>query len=507
MEKNNNYVFAAATLTIKPRESSTPKGGKLISKTGTDKVSKEAQDLMDRFRTVLATRYDPETRLLNLSALAQDPGLQAMDTFNGERDPGKVFMALMRVCDKLFETRQAKREAIISVSLSDNGLEDIEKVASLAETFPDLKNIDLSRNNISHMKALDAWRYKFKYLENLLLAGNPIEAGLSQLRDEFMQRYHRLQVLNEVQVRTPGDIAALDAAFEASKAPIPIVSPDFRDVSQVGENFIRQFFSLYDNNREGLLSTYYDSQTSHSLSVNMTSPKSNDRPVSAWAPYTKLSRNLTKLSHLPARTSRSWRGVDAIRDVWTSLPLTRHPDLQTQSDKYIIECKPLPGLSDPAGQNPHGVDGLIITTHGEFEEDSQDPKVPEKAFRSFSRSFVLAPGPPGGLPIRVVSDVVVLRAYGPLAQPQTPGNSAVPQGATEPAPNQQEAMARQLTEKTGMTLEYSVLCLKEMGWNIEMAYNAFIANKVCPSTFIPRANTNITQANLPPNAFIAGAAA
>lgn len=42
----------------------------------------------------------------------------------------------------------------------------------------------------------------------------------------------------------------------------------------------------------------------------------------------------------------------------------------------------------------------------------------------------------------------------------------------------QQVMATQLMSRTGMTLEYSVLCLKETGWNLEQAFIAFTTNKV-----------------------------
>jgi len=35
-----------------------------------------------------------------------------------------------------------------------------------------------------------------------------------------------------------------------------------------------------------------------------------------------------------------------------------------------------------------------------------------------------------------------------------------------------------LVEKSGMTVEYAVLCLTETGWDFEKAFMAFSANKV-----------------------------
>jgi nuclear RNA export factor len=190
--------------------------------------------------------------------------------------------------------------------------------------------------------------------------------------------------------------------------------------------------------------------------------------------------------------NRQHKGTASIQQLWAAIPATRHPDLATEAHKYVIECNPISGLTDPSGANPGGVDGLMLTVHGEFEEPNPTPDVPiEKALRSFSRTFILGPGIPGGNPIRVVSDLMVLRPWSPIATPSTSTSQEIPvvepvvpvppanigDGLTDQ--QRQEAMAIQLMERTGMTLQYAALCLTETGWDIEQAFIAFQANKVC----------------------------
>ena len=389
----------------------------------------------------------------------------------------------MVVCDGLFDSWKAKRDAIVSVSLAGNGLSNLTSVTALAQTFPDLRNLDLSANNFADLKGLESWRWKFRNLENLVLTGNPLEAQMSDYNVELLKWYPKLLTLNGVQIRTAEQVAA---ATEAANSPIPISGPDFRDVAGVGENFVRQFIPLYDTDRAALLSTFYDAQTLFSLSVNMHAPRDRDHSTSVppWAAYTQYSRNLTKINHLNARMTRRYCGAQNIQPVWTNLPPTRHPDLSTQSDKYIVECHPLPGLADPSGQTPHGVDGLHLTIHGEFEEET---KPGEKGARSFSRTFVLSPGGPGGPPIKIISDMMVLRAHSPLAMPSQSANSAQ-KGNAEPQPqqpqNHQEMVTKQLVERTGMTPDYAIMCLTETGWDLEMAFAAFSANKVILLSYI-----------------------
>jgi len=91
----------------------------------------------------------------------------------------------------------------------------------------------------------------------------------------------------------------------------------------------------------------------------------------------------------------------------------------------------------------------------------------------------LGPGALGGQPIRVVSDMLTLRAWGPLALPKASLNPPPNPTVINTEQQKQEAMAMQLVERTGMTLEYSALCLTETGWDLEKAFMAFTANKVC----------------------------
>jgi nuclear RNA export factor len=478
IQKLDKFTFAGSVLSIQACDPPSPEAGKSSEKKK-GAVSQDAQEAKERFRNILAARYDANLKLLNLSALALDTGLREMGVFDGSTTTSKVFPAMMVVCDGLFKTPREKRDAIVSVSLADNELADVSAVTALAQTFPDLKNLDLSRNKFSQIKGLDAWRWKFRHLENLVLAGNPIESQ-PNLKEELLRRYPTLQIVNGVTVRTPEEIAAAKAVAEATKSPIPIAGPDFRDVGHVGENFIRQFLPLYDNDRNALLATYYDAHSVYSLSLNLSSPRSHEHniPIQPWTAYIKHSRNLTKLTHLTARMTRKYKGSQAIQQVWANFPPSRHPNLESHADKYLIECHPLPGLVDPTGQSPRGVDGIIITMHGEFE-DQIEPTA-EKSLRSFSRTFIIGPGVPVGPPIRVVSDMLTLRAWAPLALPQI--SSIVPetQTANDPEQQQRDAMTMQLVETTGMTPNYANLCLTETGWNIEQAFIAFTANKVCP---------------------------
>ena len=150
--KLNNFNFAGAILKIRALDAAGKE---------TD-ASASTSEVKDQLRGVLAARYDPGLKLLNLSALVADPTLNSMGMFNGSTDTSKIFPALMIVCDELFKTRREKREAITSVTLTGNGLTNVKEVHLLAEMFPDIKNIDLSQNNLTDLSSLDDWKKKLE---------------------------------------------------------------------------------------------------------------------------------------------------------------------------------------------------------------------------------------------------------------------------------------------------------------------------------------------------------
>jgi nuclear RNA export factor len=211
---------------------------------------------------------------------------------------------------------------------------------------------------------------------------------------------------------------------------------------------------------------------------------------------------LKRITHDSTRHQRLFKGRQVIHDLWNALPATKHPDIKSQTRLYVMDCHSLSGLGDPTNQAPRGVDGMIIAVHGEFEESGPDGKAGK---RSFSRTFVLGPGLPGGNQIRVVSDMLCLRANNPLPnihnlaaqqqqQPQVqpiaqavPVVQAVQAAPIQPVqPNPNDLMIAELSKQTRMTAEYARMCLEQAAWNFEHALVLY----------------NTTKATLPPEAFM-----
>lgn len=484
----NGYQFAGATLKIAPFSIEPRKT-----------TSTEGVEVTELLKSVLARRYNDDAKVLDLSNLGQDPQLVNIGMFGSTTTTSKFFPALMKVCDSVFATEQQKMEAVPSVSLAGNGLANLDSVTTLAQTFPNLKNLDLSKNQFKSIHSLDRWRMKFRKLEHIVLAGNPLVDSDPVLIAELMRWYPSLRHVGTTQVRSKEEAHAA----MAPKVAIPTAPASFQDDMDIAKHFVTHFFPAFDTDRHGLVRECYDKYSRFSMSVNNSAlrDQSTGQPPMSWEHYLRSSRNLTKLKNPRARADRLYQGQSSIQFAFDIMPPTIHPSLMTEQEKWCIECHPLPGVPDM--KTPGGVNGLMITVHGQYMEANNKPwNRHANALRSFDRTFVIGPGDgPGG--IRVVSDLLVLRAYGgyeafkPDAPAEdlptkrtrqqthlhTPQELGLPEGfgvRVEGKSEEQvlkEKTAMELTNRTGMKLEYSGLCLDENAWNLEAAFGAFEAAK------------------------------
>lgn len=466
--KVDSFMFAGTQLEIVESNEGLGLPGKAAE-------SKETQELRAKLQSILSQRYIGDNKLLKLDALASDVELVTLGMFENRERALKTFKGLMVICEGLFKTPAAKREAIVSISLANNNIDDVMQVESVATTFPQLKNLDMSGNQIANVQGLERWKGKFQELETIYTTGNPVETADANLQATLLQWFPKLQDINGVRVRTAEQIAAQEEASRPK--PIPQSGPDFRDVGGIGEAFLLEFFASYDNDRQGLVSRLYDESTQFSVAVDTRSVRSSDAPAPLpWSAYIKVSRNLMKITHQNTRVQRLFKGANAIYELWKSLPLTKHPDIKEDLTKYVMDCHPLPGLADPNGQAQSGVDGLIISVHGEFEE--YDQKTGATGKRSFSRTFVLGPGQAGRGPIRVVSDMLSLRAYSPLPNVFAAAAGQAGQGAAPAVNDQHAAMVAELSKQSGMLPEYSEMCLSQVEWQFDKALVMFDEKKV-----------------------------
>lgn len=470
----DGYGWAGTTVAIK--RSGGADGGK--------QISSEAGQIKAMLRGVLERRYNHELKFLDLSALGQDEELKSQAIFDKKSTASKFFPAMMAVLTGVFDTPAELHTAIISVSLANNDLTELTAVSSLSETLPKLHNLDLSNNKFENLAALHTWRKRFFTLQHLIVTGNPLEQNEPNYAAEFLRWYPNLRMLNSVQVRTEEEVS------NKKNVPLPPRNAIFQDEGGIAEGFVRNWFLGFDTDRKALAEMYYDSNSDFSYALNTSAPRdpaaTQRTEKQEWDQYISNSRNLKKITQLPARQKRAFRGTQAVADMFAALPATRHPDLANEPGKWLIEAFTQPGLPDLTKQSPHGVDGFCINVHTEYDEiDTNTGQVGKK--RSCDHVFTIGPGGPTG--VRIVSHMFTVRAYGgtqafeisasaaaapsppaAVAAPTIEPPAALPAGLTMEVAEQ---MVIELTNRTKMNLEYSKNCLEQTIWNFDAALAAF----------------------------------
>ncbi|KAF3932501.1 hypothetical protein ABW19_dt0209690 [Dactylella cylindrospora] len=484
----DNVAFAGTHLRIQA-VNELPASIQAALKPAADR-SEQAQQTAVVLKNVLISRYRADAKMLDLSALASDPQLQASGFFSQESTTTKMFPALMKVADEQFTNRAEKREQVVSVNLANNNLPDIGMVASLAVTFPELKNLSLENNNITTFKQLEPWKYKFRKLEQLILTGNPINQ-VPNYREECRKWWKTLVMLdNIVYPEPPVTAKANQSAGPGPFPPMPVeIKPGIVDDQEHTNDFLSTFFPLFDSDRKACLSAFYNETSLFSISVNVSAPRlagDTKHNIQKWDAYIPKSRNMIRLRNPTAIKDRCAKGPANILKTWETLPRTLHD--VSDPTKWSYDSRNLPFGDTICMQ---------MTVHGEYEEPENVAREGVASKRSFSRMFIVLPrGPEGGY--LVARDVLIVRAYGghhawsPEAQvavaqqPQVPG---APQAQLDP----KQQMILQLMSQTGLTEQYAQLCLDQTGWDLAKAMQAF--NEVRAS------------GNLPPDALTQAAAA
>lgn len=237
--KLNTFFFAGTQLEIV--ESSQEAWNKATE-------SKETQELRAKLQSILSQRYIGANKLLKLDSLASDAELLALDAFETPERAQQTFKGLMAICKGLFKTAAEKRDAIESITLANNAIDDVSQVESLATTFPQLKNLDLSNNQIVSMQALEKWRGKFKSLETIYMTGNPIMASGPNFASTLLQWFPKLQDVNGVQIR------AMIAELSSRTSMVPQYSE--MCLSQVDWNFDKALIVFEERKVSWLLNLF-----------------------------------------------------------------------------------------------------------------------------------------------------------------------------------------------------------------------------------------------------------
>lgn len=486
---------------------STPPNGGFGSQPAANPAA-SGESTIEILKMFIKSRYDPQSKLLNLSNVQQDPNLAAQGFFGTVSTSSKFFPALMKIAKEL-------KLDVTSADLSNNNLTDSSTVSTLAHTFPTLQNLSLQNNKFNKVKAFESWKKKFNFLRELIILGNPLlntnnPNEVLTIKLEILKIFPRLVVLNGEVIRNE-QVLNRNLTFPFG-SPTPMFFQD-NEVQNLSTNFITSFFNLWDLNRADLM-VLYQNESQFSLQVDATLPHTLDsKGPPDFGHYLSLSRNLTRVSTAKARMSRVAQGQEQIYKLFTQLPKTRH-DILTKPENYSVECYRLTALG-----------AICITVHGNFEETAEPTNLQNVnqnsggsrnrhsyqkktkillGSKSFDRTFIVIPGPNSSmilasdlLCVRVEADAEAFRpsqaASVSASAPQGPGQQVPQQAApgASPAPGlfgtppptgiavdlpaelkanlsqgQQEFLIKIIAE-TKLTIQYAFMLCQQSNWDYQ----------------------------------------
>lgn len=382
-------------------------------------------------KSFLFKRYNAQTKMMDLGNLRNDPDLVTNGLFSSTSTQSKMFPAMMKLASK------EPQLIVESINLSNNNLRDVNMISSIAQTFPNLKNLCLANNQISKFRSLEVWKGKFKHLRELLMMNNPVTTD-PLYRTEMLRLFPKLVILDNVLIRDENKLQQLYS--------IPMKIQQFffesNELGQSSTDFVTNFLNLWDTNRVQLMGLY-SPQSQFSISVDSSVPSSsvsNSDQNPTFSFYLPLSRNLTKVSSEKTKQQRLAMGQEAIDKLFRSLPKSKHY-LQEQPSNYSLEAWSYPQ-----------VQGFIITLHGFFEEVDKpeidankgtsstsggrhrrfnhghnNNSLNKLSRRSFDRTWIIVPNQGN---VIIASDLFTIRPYadGSWIEPQQP--TSIQQTAT-----------------------------------------------------------------------------
>ncbi|KII89808.1 hypothetical protein PLICRDRAFT_39982 [Plicaturopsis crispa FD-325 SS-3] len=459
-------------------------------------------------------RYNPQSRFLNLEHMADD------DTLKKSRViiPGAQGSSY-REAAVIFKHASKLQPPVQTLSLANNNFTQGTTLSYLAHYLPDLENLSLQNNQLKTWRDIDlicGRKGKLSKLRELVLVGNPIRdiEYNNNRADEYKSNVaRRLPALEMLDSEAIASISfdAPHASTSATPAPqLPAATSFPCDMQpsfitgvegSIVSNFLMRFFPTFDSQRAALGDAYHP-QATFSFSANTAIPArarihgfhhSKDMPNQKnleWTPWLSGghggSRNLGRMGGGVDKMIQSLHvGTDEVIKAMVALPRTIH-DVAGAPEKFCVDAWPV-GVGESMN--------LFISVHGQFMEE------PSRGIRSFDRSFVLAPAPPGsraqmnGWDVMILSDQWVVRAYssheawqpGPMRvqagesipgsqiQPSPPAQLSLPevQQALAAIPEPQRALVVAICQRTGLNVKFAVECLLGNEWDLERAVANF----------------------------------
>ncbi|KAK6644792.1 hypothetical protein RUM43_001065 [Polyplax serrata] len=425
-------------------------------------------NLKEKIKLLMAKRYVPETKALDLSKFSSDPD------FTGE-----VYCPINRppIMKAIFQIISENISDIMAIKLDCNRISNFDHSISIdVKKLKNLKILHLEGNNIKALHGINC--FKDAELTELVLKNNPVikfYKDYTHYVSEVRKKFPKLTKLDDT-VLPP--VISFDVV-EESKLPAPqaafMCNPDGRVIVK---QFLFQYFALYDSdNRLDLAQAYHDTS---SFSLCAYYPQYQKSTATKLNMYFQDSRNLFRVHDFPKRQSRLFMGKQNIIQFLSQLPKTNH-DLSS----FVVDLT----LFTPVLIN--------LTVSGVFREPNPSNITTSWPVRHFSRAFLIVPVGQGFcitndmLFITNATDTEIKHAFKEetssstiLQSPSTSNNNSAaekpPNLSTPVAGNPLQMddtirfqMVETLVARTGMNFAWSKKCLDETQWDFDRAIWTF----------------------------------
>ncbi|XP_060039568.1 nuclear RNA export factor 2-like isoform X2 [Erinaceus europaeus] len=399
---------------------------------------------MYQLEMTMNKRYDVTQQALDLQTLRFDPDLvgHEIDIILNRRN---CMSAALKIIEKNFPN-------LLSLNLCNNKLYQLDGLCDIIPKAPMIKILNLSNNELS--STWEVSKIKGLKLEELWLEGNP-------LCDTFSDQLTYVSVIRSYFPK----LRCLDGQNFTSPTALDISSPDLvkpcqktckepEELRNLIRQFLRQYYSLYDNgDRQGLLAAYHE-ESCFSLSV---SSNPEDIALNSLCDIYKESRNMKMIKddYLRLQLLKHTKH-DVVRSLCV-LPKTQH-DLNSFVVDLLIQTDTM----------------LCFSVHGVFKEVEGSS---QGSLRAFVRTFITTPGCCSNLCI--MNDELFVRVA-TAREAQCSLSLQTPTSVFNFKPTlsqEQQEMVQSFSTQSGMNFHWSQKCLQDNEWNYIKACEVFIMLK------------------------------
>lgn len=425
-------------------------------KNSNQKISEDNKKLIKDY---VASKWNPDAKYLNLEGCTEQLGNIGADFSNNQ------FVA------EILGVIQTNCPEVQTINFANNNISSLRPFTMLHSSAPKLVNLSFSQNKIEVLSELTFLRGFTDSLNELLLTGNPCTSALNikMYQHHVKTLFPRLVLLDSTQART---VIAFDIPANSARSDIPVGPGSLflgDGAQKIATEFVRQYFPIYDANRQDLLGAY-----SNAATFSLTVGKQSHRIPEA---YRNSSHNLiaNPVHVLPSQAAHATisrleaKGAKLITTpidiVYTlgQLPKSRHNVGDFSADVFIV----------PSNTTTGGSHVLSVSVTGMFTDVDRDMAL------GFHRVFLLVPEPKDpNWPFKILNDQLSIFDSSKAEKTNPPAPAAAQPMPAQPPPSpQQLAVATQLAQAAGVSVEIAGQALLQTGGNPEAAQQHIQAMK------------------------------